>query len=52
MLKIDGRSLSHKTLEELRVRTVQQIEAGAHPDSLAQSLELNRSTNYLQMVST
>lgn len=46
MLKIDGRKLSHKTLEELRILTVQQVEAGAHPDDMASSLGLNRSTIY------
>jgi hypothetical protein len=46
MSKFDGRKLSHKTLEELRIRTVQQVEAGAHPDDLAKSLGLNRSTIY------
>ena len=46
MLKIDGRKLSHKTLEELRIRTVAQVEAGCHPDELARSLGLNRSTIY------
>lgn len=46
MLKIDGRTLSHKTLEELRIRTVKQVEAGAHPEELSKSLGLNRSTIY------
>ncbi len=46
MLKIDGRKLSHKTLEELRIRTVAQVEAGCYPDELARSLGFNRSTIY------
>lgn len=45
-MKQDGRKLSHKTLEELRIRTVKQVEAGAHPEQLATALGLNRSTVY------
>jgi transposase len=45
-MKSDGRKLSHKTLEELRIRTVKQVEAGAHPEILAKALGLNRSTIY------
>lgn len=45
-MKMDGRKLSHKTLEELRVRTVKQVEAGISPELLAESLGLHRSTIY------
>lgn len=45
-MKIDGRKLSHKTLEELRIRTVKQVEAGVSPELLAESLGLHRSTIY------
>lgn len=40
----DGRKLDHKTLETLRLRAVAQIEAGAHPDDVAEVLGLHRST--------
>jgi hypothetical protein len=32
----DGRKLDHTTLEQLRIRAVQQIQAGAHPEAVAQ----------------
>ena len=31
----DGRKLDHKTLEQLRIRAVRQIEQGAHPEEIA-----------------
>jgi transposase len=40
----DGRKLDHTTLEQLRIRAVQQIQAGAHPQAIAQALGLARST--------
>lgn len=40
----DGRKLDHKTLEQLRIRAVQQIQAGAHPQAIAEALGLARST--------
>jgi transposase len=40
----DGRKLDHKTLEQLRIRAVQQIQAGAHPEAIAEALGLARST--------
>jgi transposase len=40
----DGRKLDHTTLEQLRIRAVQQIQAGAHPHAIAQALGLARST--------
>ena len=42
----DGRQLDHKTLEALRIRTVQQIVEGASPEKLAKALDLNPSTLY------
>lgn len=42
----DGRKLDHKTLEELRLRSVKQIEAGADPAAVAETLGLARSTVY------
>lgn len=46
MRKTDGRKLDHKTLEALRIRTVQQVQAGASPEVQAQALGLRRSTIY------
>lgn len=46
MRKSDGRKLDHKTLEALRIRTVQQIQAGASPEVQARALGLRRSTIY------
>lgn len=44
MRENDGRKLDHRTLEQLRMRVVQQIEAGARPEHLAGALGLARST--------
>jgi transposase len=40
----DGRKLDHTTLEQLRIRAVQQTQAGAHPQAIAEALGLARST--------
>ncbi len=42
----DGRKLDHKTLEQIRIRAVQQIQQGAHPEAIADALGLARSTVY------
>jgi transposase len=42
----DGRKLDHKTLEELRLRAVRQIEQGAHPDEVAAGLGMTRAAVY------
>jgi transposase len=42
----DGRKLDHKTLEVLRLRAVEQVQAGAHPEDVAQALGLHRKTVY------
>jgi transposase len=42
----DGRKLDHRTLEVLRVRAVEQVKAGAHPEDVAQTLGLHRKTVY------
>jgi transposase len=42
----DGRKLDHKTLEVLRIRAVEQVEAGAHPEVVAETLGLHRKTVY------
>ena len=40
----DGRKLDHKTLEVLRVRAVNQVQAGARPEDVAQAPGLHRTT--------
>jgi transposase len=42
----DGRRLDHKTLEQLRIRAVGQVEQGAHPDEVAQALGMTRAAVY------
>jgi len=42
----DGRKLDHKTLEQLRIRAVRQVEQGAHPDEVAQALGMTRAAVY------
>lgn len=45
----DGRKLDHQTLEAIRIRAVKQIQAGAHPEDVATSLGLTRSTVFAWM---
>lgn len=42
----DDRKLDHHTLEVLRMRAVEQVEAGAHPEGVATTLGLYRKTVY------
>jgi transposase len=42
----DGRKLDHRTLEVLRVRAVEQVRAGAHPEDVALTLGLHPKTVY------
>src|SRR5919106_1679778 len=42
----DGRKLDHKTLEQLRVRAVRQVEQGAHPEDVAGALGMTRAAVY------
>jgi transposase-like protein len=42
----DGRKLDHKTLEALRIRAVDQVGEGAHPEDVAAVLGLHRKTVY------
>ncbi len=44
MRENDGRKLDHKTLEQVRIRVVRQIENGARPEYLADALGFARST--------
>jgi len=40
----DGRKLDHGTLEVLRLRAVEQVEAGARPEDVARVLGVHRAT--------
>jgi transposase len=42
----DGRKLDHKTLETLRLRAVDLVQLGAHPEQVALALGLHRKTVY------
>jgi transposase len=42
----DGRKLDHKTLEQLRIRAVRQVEHGAHPEDVAAALGMTRAAVY------
>jgi transposase len=42
----DGRKLDHRTLEQLRIRAVGQIEQGAHPEEIAAALGMTRAAVY------
>jgi transposase len=42
----DGRKLDHKTLETLRIRAVEQVKAGAHPEEVAASMGFHKNTVY------
>ena len=46
MREDDGRKLDHKTLEQLRIRAVGQIQQGAHPDEVAGGLGMTRAVVY------
>ena len=46
MKKDDARQLDHKTLEELRIRTVKQVQSGESPEVLAKTLRIHRTTVY------
>ena len=46
MKEFDGRRLDHKTREQIRMRAVQQIEAGESPEVIAKGLGFHRSCVY------
>ena len=46
MREDDGRKLDHKTLEQLRIRAVRQVEQGAHPEDIAVGLGMTRAAVY------
>jgi len=42
----DGRKLDHKTLEALRKRAVEQVDAGEHPEKVAVTMGFHKNTVY------
>jgi hypothetical protein len=38
----DGRKLDHRTLEAMRLRAVEAVESGVHPEDVAASLGMAR----------
>jgi transposase len=42
----DGRKLDHKTLEEIRKRAVERVQAGENPEGVVRALGFNRRTIY------
>ena len=46
MRENDGRKLDHKTLESMRLRAVDAVESGVHPEDVAASLGMGRGTVY------
>lgn len=46
MVKRDARNLDHKTLEEIRIRAVQQVQAGESPEDVIGALGFSRSCIY------
>ena len=46
MREDDGRKLDHHTLEQVRIRTVKQIQSGTSPEVAARALGFNRTMVY------
>jgi transposase len=46
MPRRDARSLDHKTLEEIRIRAVEQVQAGESPEDVIRTLGFTRSCIY------
>ncbi|MBM3724031.1 MAG: helix-turn-helix domain-containing protein, partial [Acidobacteria bacterium] len=46
MPKRDARSLDHKTLEEIRIRAVERVQAGESPEVVIQALGFARACIY------
>ena len=46
MRENDGRKLDHQTLEAMRLRAVDAVESGVHPEDVAASLGMGRGTVY------
>jgi transposase len=47
MRRDDARKLDHKTLEQLRMRAVRQVQAGESPEVVAKAIGINRTTIYI-----
>ena len=47
MKETDARKLGHKTLEEIRIRAVQRVEAGESPEVVIKALGFSRSCIYV-----
>lgn len=43
MKATDGRKLDHKTLEEIRIRAVERVQAGESPETVIATLGFTRS---------
>ncbi|HEX5483682.1 MAG TPA: helix-turn-helix domain-containing protein [Terriglobia bacterium] len=46
MSKRDARKLDHKTLEEIRIRAVERVQAGEIPEVVIQTLGFSRACIY------
>ena len=51
MKKLDARKLKHDVLEEIRIRAVQQVQAGESPEVVIGSLGFSRSRIYQWLAS-
>ena len=47
MKRRDGRTLDHKTLEEIRMRAVERVQAGESPEVVIQALGFSRGCIYI-----
>ena len=45
----DARDLDHKTLEEIRIRAVEQVQAGESPEAVIGALDFGRSCIYTRL---
>ena len=45
--KTDGRKLDHKTLEEIRIRAVKQVQKGESPETVIKTLGFSRQCIYM-----
>jgi hypothetical protein len=46
MRTLDGRKLSHSTLEEIRVRAVQRVQQGEGPEVVIRAFFRSKETRY------
>ena len=46
MRENDGRKLDHRTLEQMRLRAVDAVKSGVHPEDVAAALGMGRGTVY------